>query len=94
MKTIELQEILAKHEIYIDYKLALYLNKLSKNSLKRLHINLCYDYFNIYQNEMLRITFMILKLKFNDIFINVDELDNGYDFKGFYNNLLGSKKVI
>lgn len=48
MKTKELQEILKnKYEIDINYKLCLYLNKLSVNSLKRLHIKLCNDFLMI-----------------------------------------------
>lgn len=90
MKTKELQEILKnEYEIHINYKLALYLNKLSNISLKRLNIKLCYDYFNTNQSELLRLTFLVLKIKYNDTFINVDEIDNGYNFDKFY-NLLGN----
>lgn len=90
MKTKELQEILKnKYEIDINYKLALYLNKLSNISLKRLNIKLCYDYFNTNQSDLSRLTFLVLKIKYNDCFINVDEIDNGYNFDKFY-ELLGN----
>lgn len=90
MKTKELQEILStRYETYINYKLALYLNKLSNISLKRLYIKLCYDYFNTNQSELLRLIFLVLKIKYNDYFINVDEIDNGYNFDKFY-ELLGN----
>ena len=90
MKTKELQEILKnKYEININYKLALYLNKLSKISLKRLCIKLRYDYFNNNQTELLTIIFIILKIKFDDIFINIDEVGNNYNFDKFY-ELLGN----
>ena len=90
MKTKELQEILStRYETYINYKLALYLNKLANISLKRLHIKLCYDYCNNNQSELLRLTFLVLKIKYNDTFINIDEIDNGYNFDKFY-ELLGN----
>ena len=90
MKTKELQEILStRYKIYINYKLALYLDKLSNISLKRLYIKLCYDYFNTNQSELLRLIFLVLKIKYNDYFINVDEIDNGYNFDKFY-ELLGN----
>lgn len=90
MKTKELQEILStRYNTYINYKLALYLNKLSKISLKRLCITLSYDCYKITQKELLRIVYYVLKIKYNDCFINVDEIDNRYNFDKFY-ELLGN----
>lgn len=77
MKNEKLKQELARYNINIDNKMIIYLNKLSKISLKRLCIKLRYDYFyNNNQTELLRIIFIILKIKFDDIFINVDEIDN------------------
>lgn len=89
MKNEKLKQELTNYNINIDNKMIIYLNKLSNISLKRLHIKLYYDYLKTNQTELLRLTFLVLKIKYNDCFINVDEIDNGYNFDKFY-ELLGN----
>lgn len=89
MKNEKLKQELTNYNINIDNKMIIYLNKLSKITLKRLYVKLSYDYFNTNQSELLRLTFLVLKIKYNDCFINVDEIDNGYNFDKFY-ELLGN----
>lgn len=89
MKNEKLKQELTNYNINIDNKMIIYLNKLSKITLKRLYVKLSYDYFNNNQTELLRILSIILRIKFNDTFINIDEVGNNYNFDKFY-ELLGN----